>query len=924
MILNGNQRGHGRQLALHLMNASDNEHVTLHELRGFLADDLIGAFQEAEAISSGTKCQQYLFSLSLNPPQSQTVPVEVFEQTIAEIERRLGLSGQPRAIVFHEKKGRRHAHCVWSRIDAVQMKAINLAHTKYRLRDMSREFYIEHGWDMPAGLRNPEDRDPLNYELAEASQSKRVKRDPRELKALFAQCWEISDSKAAFAAALRDHGFILARGSRRGFVAVDTRGEIYSLSRWCGVKTKDLRARLGDQNDLPTVQDAIKLWNAKVLYNGRPSTADEAVLKARRDFEAQLSELVSRQRKERAHLEEALEARWFEHTNASQKRLPNGLKATWAKLTGQYQNIVDDIVRDTEKFARGLQSEREVLIRRHLTERRALERDWQACQDQSALWQAFEAAARDDGLSADPRQYLVLPPDNLPPFTREELLEQPDLILDHISERQARFTQTDILCALSDQIDDPAQLRFAADLVLRSEKLIRLEHDDGETRYTTRDFQAAENHLVGLATAMADAKGFRVSKPHIDRAIHRQNKDLQKSVGAELSDEQIAAIRHVLKSDQLSAVVGLAGAGKSTLLSVAREAWEAQGYKVYGAALAGKAADGLQSASGIESRTLASLEASWKAGYEPIERGSILVIDEVGMVGTRQLARVTAEIQKRGCKLVLVGDPDQLQPIEAGTPFRDSLSHIDAAALTEIRRHKVDWQKQASVSLARGDTNVALAAYSDHGKVRADHDSRDAAIAALAEDYWVHRTLHGETTSRLALAHRRRDVFKINQSIRALRKSEGELLDEVLFDTETGPRAFAAGDRIVLTRNNSVLDVRNGMLGTVEHVDAAQITIHLDAADGSLARQIKLSPSDYPAIDHGYATTIHKAQGATVDQAFVLGSRTMDHHLAYVAMTRHKSDMSFYASNEDLPKFCRNMMHSVPDERRELLPRYHR
>ncbi|MEC8196385.1 MAG: relaxase/mobilization nuclease domain-containing protein, partial [Pseudomonadota bacterium] len=302
------------------MNASDNEHVTLHELRGFLADDLQGAFQEAEAISAGTKCQQYLFSLSLNPPQSKTVPIEVFERAIAEIERRLGLSGQPRAIVFHEKKGRRHAHCVWSRIDAVQMKAINLAHTKYRLRDMSRELYIEHGWDMPAGLRNPKDRDPLNYELAEASQAKRTKRDPRELKVLFVQCWEVSDSKEAFAAALLEQGFVLARGNRRGCVAVDASGEVYSLSRWCCVKTKDLRARLGDQNDLPTVQDAIKLWNAKVLYNGRPSTADEAVLKARRDIAAQLSELVSRQRKERTDLEQTLEARRLEHTAASQKQ----------------------------------------------------------------------------------------------------------------------------------------------------------------------------------------------------------------------------------------------------------------------------------------------------------------------------------------------------------------------------------------------------------------------------------------------------------------------------------------------------------------------------------------------------------------------------------------------------------------------------
>ncbi len=610
MILKGNQRGHGRQLALHLINASDNEHVTLHELRGFLADDLLGAFQEAEAISAGTKCQQYLFSLSLNPPQTEHVPVEVFEQIIAGIERRLGLSGQPRAIVFHEKKGRRHAHCVWSRIYAAQMKAINLSHTKYRLRDISRELYIEHGWDMPDGLRNSEDRDLLNYGQAEASQAKRAKRDPKELKALFIQCWEISDSKTAFTAALLEHGFILARGNRRGFVAVDEQGEVYSLSRWCGIKTKELGARLGDQNDLPTVQDTIDFWQGKPRDQGSHRDDARAAKTKHHEFETQLAALVAKQRAERVDLEADIETRHLEQAKANQKRLPRRLKAVWARVTGQYQGIVDDIARSVEILSHQFQTEREQLIRRHLAERRSLEREWQTRQDRDTLWQEFEASSHNDRLTPDPRQVLVLPPDNPVPFTRQELLEQPDLILDHIAERQARFTQTDILRALSDQIDDPAQLRFAADLTLRSDKLVTLVSGDGDPRYTTRAFQALERRLADITSCMVKAGGFSVSNVHIDRTIHHQNRALRKSIGAGLSDEQVNAIHRILKPDQLSAVVGLAGAGKSTLLSVAREAWEAQGYKVHGAALAGKAADGLQSASGIKSRTLASLEAS--------------------------------------------------------------------------------------------------------------------------------------------------------------------------------------------------------------------------------------------------------------------------------------------------------------------------
>jgi len=161
----------------------------VHELRGFLSDDLIEAFKEAEAISLGTKCQQYLFSLSLNPPKSAKVSVAEFEKVIGKVERRIGLSGQPRAVVFHEKKGRRHAYCVWSRIDVEKMRAINLSHYKLRLRDISREQYLEHDWEMPAGLIDARDRDPLNYSGAEASQAKRVKRDLAESKSIPRPCW---------------------------------------------------------------------------------------------------------------------------------------------------------------------------------------------------------------------------------------------------------------------------------------------------------------------------------------------------------------------------------------------------------------------------------------------------------------------------------------------------------------------------------------------------------------------------------------------------------------------------------------------------------------------------------------------------------------------------------------------------------------
>ncbi|MCV6601084.1 MAG: relaxase/mobilization nuclease domain-containing protein, partial [Cohaesibacter sp.] len=139
-------------MAIHLLNAEDNEHVTIHELRGFISDDLKDALMESYAISRATQCKKFLYSLSLSPPEMENVPVEAFEKAIAQIEAKLGFEGQPRAIVFHEKEGRRHAHCVWSRIDVATMKAIDPSYDKLCLRDISREIYLEHGWKMPRGL----------------------------------------------------------------------------------------------------------------------------------------------------------------------------------------------------------------------------------------------------------------------------------------------------------------------------------------------------------------------------------------------------------------------------------------------------------------------------------------------------------------------------------------------------------------------------------------------------------------------------------------------------------------------------------------------------------------------------------------------------------------------------------------------------
>lgn len=376
MILKGSQRGGATQLAFHLLRTDENDHVELHQVRGFVAEDLGGALREAYAVSKGTRCQQFMFSLSMSPPGTADVPVTAFDKAISDIEAKLGLTGQPRIVIFHEKNGRRHAHCVWSRIDAEAMKAINLPHFKLKLRDVSRELFVEHGWHMPAGLVNSAERDPRNFTREEWQQAKRAEKDPRELKELFQDCWAISDSKNAFIQALESRGMYLARGDRRGFVAIDTKGEVYSIPKWTGLKMKQIEARLGDPAELRSV-DETKAYIAELLKGMLGRHLVDAEADAADMRQPLLATKFAQREGQRAvrvdlHADQARRA-----TNEAQlraKRFRTGLRGLWDRLTGRQARTRRENEADLTAARVCDERERHTLLQLQLKERRDLQR----------------------------------------------------------------------------------------------------------------------------------------------------------------------------------------------------------------------------------------------------------------------------------------------------------------------------------------------------------------------------------------------------------------------------------------------------------------------------------------------------------------------------------------------------------------------
>ncbi|MEO1346755.1 MAG: Ti-type conjugative transfer relaxase TraA, partial [Pseudomonadota bacterium] len=222
--------------------------------------------------------------------------------------------------------------------------------------------------------------------------------------------------------------------------------------------------------------------------------------------------------------------------------------------------------------------------------------------------------------------------------------------------------------------------------------------------------------------------------------------------------------------------------------------------------------------------------------------------------------------------------------------------------LTEIHRQREDWQKRASRDLAEGKTDQAIKAYKDKRAMKQSGDVTEA-MEALVEQYAMDAMSDDKAATRLAFAHRRKDVHALNQGIRKALRGEDDDQD-VMLSTATGKRAFASGDRIVFGRNDKELGVKNGMLGTVETASDGKLRVTLD---GDTQRRVSFDPRSYQHFDHGYAVTIHKSQGATVDAAYVLASRTMDKHLAYVAMTRHRDRLQIYMAHEDQPKWMRHL-----------------
>lgn len=592
------------------------------------------------------------------------------------------------------------------------------------------------------------------------------------------------------------------------------------------------------------------------------------------------------------------------------------------------------------------------------------------------LFIEWHLAGIERGFSLNQVQDLTRPLDTkkIAEIERRQALQ---VAISSITQSESHFSERDLVRALAEEaqgrgLSVDQVIDGVKDYLQLSPEIVRLGRVGRDLRYTTKEILEIEAKMLSQVERSKDI-AFPL-KP--DAAI-----------SGELSEEQKNALYHITATEgAIKVVSGMAGTGKTRLLSEAREAWEKNGYKVIGAALSGKAAQGLEEGAGIKSETIAKFlyqadrydeqrksdfgkegnpnqrkqvmrrlyaeykQATWqwsdktkkkylsewikptsKARHEflyatwqiskkhrnylnaeigrqenarPTLNGkTVLVIDEAGMVGTRQMARLIEVTEKAGAKIVLVGDAKQLQPIDAGGPFRAIGERIGQAELTDIKRQRDERDREAIKNIAAGRAGKALQSYAERGLLTVC-DDRNQAIEALISDWKREGVARPEDS--LIITGTRLETAILNRRAQEEMRDAGKLGEKSI---RLGNIRFYENDRVLFTKNSRLYNVKNGSLGTVEKVDEYLNILTTRLENGE---RVSIRLDAYPHLTLGYAITTHKGQGVTIEKSFILaGGQMQDRELSYVQASRARGETKIYIDQIEVGDSLARLSHQM-------------
>jgi conjugative relaxase-like TrwC/TraI family protein len=467
-----------------------------------------------------------------------------------------------------------------------------------------------------------------------------------------------------------------------------------------------------------------------------------------------------------------------------------------------------------------------------------------------------------------------------------------------LTEQASTFARRDVLDAVVKRLPVAAsaeQLLAQAERVtdqFLAERAVAVTRDRrlDEPRWSTPELLVLEQRLLANATERQQTGCGQVAEPLVTGVLARHS-----SVGA----DQAAMVRDLCRAgDGVAVVVGRAGTGKTWALGLAREAFQQAGRKVLGCAPTGIATVGLGQEGFTDVRTVDRLLSDLAGRRLELDDRTVLVVDEAGMVATRNLAPLLEHAERAGAKVVLVGDDRQFSPVDAGGGFRALRLRLGASELTVNRRQVQAWEQRAIDLVREQRVEEAIAAYREHDRIRIYESRQDLAVGLVNDWFTAHRA--GEQV--VILAHRRAEVDRLNAACQELRALHGELGPERF---QVADRAFAVGDRVVLGANAiSRLGVANGTTGEVVAVDRARRTLTVTTEEQTPKTVTlpgwyldgEVRPGQSRRIDLAYARTDMRAQGLTRQRALLSLDGCEDTQGLYVQLSRARERTDLYLS----------------------------
>lgn len=485
----------------------------------------------------------------------------------------------------------------------------------------------------------------------------------------------------------------------------------------------------------------------------------------------------------------------------------------------------------------------------------------------------------------------------------EEAARDPEHVLAVLTRNQASFSEYDLDRHLKKHIQDEGERADVKGKVLGLDDVLALhDRETGERagRWTTRAVRDQE--ILALADGRRVAGGGH-------RAIGVGDRDRVMSA-RELRADQLAAFDHATGSGGLKIIEGRAGTGKSFALGSIREAHEAAGYRVVGLAPTNAVAQTMKEDGFARSSTVHAELFRLKNGRAQWDRRTLVVVDEAAMMDAKVTGEVLREARLSGAKVVLAGDDRQLGSIERGGLFTELKKDHGSAEITQITRQKVDWQREAAHDLSDGRFEDALRAFARNKAVV--WTSKQDELREKLVERWAKDAASNPSASRFVFAYTNKDVDALNKDLRAVRRERGELGEDFVFTTKHGEAAFAVGDRVQFTDTLKGAGIYNGNAGVITNIDRnfGRIGVVLDAAVGREGRKVEWNASEFSGFRHGYAGTIYKGQGKTLDHTYLMHTHHWRAASSYVALTRQRESATIFVATQtarDLRQLARQI-----------------